>query len=150
MGTVSATTTRRIEAPPARVLAALADYRGTRPRLLPAQFTDYEVVSGGAGEGTEVRWKLHATKKRVRDVHADVTATDSHGFVEADRNSSLRTTWRVESTESEDGDASEVLVTHEWNGATGVGGFFERTFAPRGLDRIYGELLDNLAADVAR
>ena len=147
MSTVSATTTRRIEAPAERVLAALADYRGTRPRLLPEQFTDYEVLSGGDGPGTQVRWKLHATKKRVRDVLAEVSATDKHALVESDRNSSLVTTWRVES----DGpDASEVVVTSEWTGAGGVGGFFERTFAPRGLDRIYGELLDNLADAVAR
>ena len=147
MSTVSTTTSRRIEAPAERIVAALADYRGTRPRLLPEHFTDYEVVEGGDGAGTAVRWRLHATRKRVRDVFADVSATDAHGFTEVDRNSSLRTTWRVES----DGPGtSEVLVTNEWTGATGVGGFFERTFAPRGLDRIYGELLDNLAADVAR
>jgi len=147
MSTVSATTTRRIDAPADRVLAALADYRGTRPRLLPGQFTDYEVTDGGHGAGTTVRWKLHATRKRVRDVHADVSASDKHALVETDRNSTLVTTWRVESDGT---DATEVVVTSEWNGATGVGGFFERTFAPRGLDRIYGELLDNLAVDVAR
>lgn len=147
MSTVSATTTRRIEAPAERVLAALADYRGTRPRLLPEQFTDYEVVEGGKGPGTQVRWKLHATKKRVRDVLAVVSSTDRHALVESDENSSMVTTWRVET----DGpDASEVVVTSEWNGASGIGGFFERTFAPRGLDRIYGELLDNLADAVAR
>ncbi|MEZ0164588.1 SRPBCC family protein [Kineococcus sp. LSe6-4] len=147
MSTVTATTTRRIDAPAERVLAALADYRGTRPHLLPQQFTDYEVIEGGQGAGTEVRWKLHATKKRVRDVLAVVTATDRHALVESDANSSLVTTWRVE----DDGpDASEVVVTSEWTGASGIGGFFERTFAPRGLDRIYGELLDNLADAVAR
>lgn len=147
MSTVSATTTRRIDAPAERVLAALADYRGTRPRLLPEQFTDYEVVEGGEGPGTQVRWKLHATKKRVRDVLAVVSSTDRHALVESDENSSMVTTWRVET----DGpDASEVVVTSEWNGAGGIGGFFERTFAPRGLDRIYGELLDNLADAVAR
>ena len=85
MSTVSATTTRRIDAPAERVLAALADYRGTRPRLLPEQFTDYEVVEGGQGPGTQVRWKLHATKKRVRDVHAVVSATDRHALVETTR-----------------------------------------------------------------
>lgn len=147
MSTVSATTTRRIDAPADRILAALADYRGTRPRLLPEQFTDYEVTDGGQGAGTTVRWKLHATRKRVRDVHADVSASDKHALVETDRNSSLVTTWRVESDGT---DSTEVVVTSEWRGATGVGGFFERTFAPRGLDRIYGALLDNLAVDVAR
>ena len=35
------------------------------------------------------------------------------------------------------------------NGAGGVGGFFEKTFAPLGLRRIHGELLENLAAYVA-
>ncbi|GAA0294251.1 SRPBCC family protein [Kineococcus aurantiacus] len=144
---MTATTTRRIDAPADRVLAALADYRGTRPGLLPQQFTDYEVIEGGHGPGTQVRWKLHATKKRVRDVRAVVTSTDRHALVESDENSTLVTTWRVES----DGpDAAEVVVTSEWSGASGIGGFFERTFAPRGLDRIYGELLDNLADTVAR
>ncbi|MGI4895603.1 MAG: SRPBCC family protein [Janthinobacterium lividum] len=147
MSTVSATTTRRIDAPADRILAALADYSGTRPHLLPAQFSDYEVLEGGQGAGTSVRWKLHATRKRVRDVLADVSATDRHALIETDRNSTMVTTWRVES----DGpDASEVVVTSEWDGAGGVGGFFERAFAPRGLDRIYGALLDNLAVDVAR
>jgi len=147
MSTVTATTTRRIDAPADRVLAALSDYNGTRPRLLPEEFTDYEVIEGGQGPGTQVRWKLHATKKRIRDIRAHVSSTDRHALVEKDANSSMVTTWRVES----DGpDASEVVVTSEWNGATGIGGFFERTFAPRGLDRIYGELLDNLADDVAR
>ncbi len=97
MSTVTATTTRRIDAPAARVLAALADYRGTRPRLLPEQFTDYEVVEGGQGPGTQVRWKLHATKKRVRDVHATVSATDRHAWWRATRTprSSRRGAWRT-------------------------------------------------------
>jgi hypothetical protein len=36
-------------------------------------------------------------------------------------------------------------VDSEWEGGTGVGGFFERTFAPLGLRNIYGEILSNLA-----
>jgi hypothetical protein len=31
-----------------------------------------------------------------------------------------------------------------WNGAGGIGGFFERTFAPAGLRRIYDGVLGNL------
>lgn len=30
----------------------------------------------------------------------------------------------------------------------GIGGFFERTFAPKGLGRIYDTVLANLAAEV--
>ena len=33
-------------------------------------------------------------------------------------------------------------------GAGGIGGFFEKTFAPKGLGRIYDELLTNLKVQV--
>jgi hypothetical protein len=42
-----------------------------------------------------------------------------------------------------------VTVEASWHGAGGVGGFFERTFAPKVLARIYGEMLDKLAAAVS-
>jgi hypothetical protein len=43
-----------------------------------------------------------------------------------------------------------ALVTVEavWNGAAGVGGFFERRFAPKGLNRIHDQVLAGLAAYV--
>jgi hypothetical protein len=36
-------------------------------------------------------------------------------------------------------------VATEWEGGSGVGGFFERTFAPMGLRSIYTEMLNRLA-----
>lgn len=33
---------------------------------------------------------------------------------------------------------------------SGIGGFFEKTFAPKGLGRIYDELLQNLATEVEK
>jgi hypothetical protein len=91
-----------------------------------------------------VTWRLHATEKRVRHVVADVT-TDDTGVTETDRNSSLVTRYDVRA----DGAGSRVVVTSTWAGATGIGGFFERTFAPRGLARIHDEVLANLAARLA-
>lgn len=41
-------------------------------------------------------------------------------------------------------------MTSTWDGATGIGGFFERTFAPKGLGRIYDLVLDRLAAEVEK
>ena len=35
-------------------------------------------------------------------------------------------------------------MTTSWEGAGGIGGFFERTFAPGGLRKIQHELLENL------
>ena len=43
---------------------------------------------------------------------------------------------------------SRVRTITTWNGASGIGGFFERTFAPKGLARIYNGVLANLAGVV--
>ena len=41
-------------------------------------------------------------------------------------------------------------MTTVWNGAGGIGGFFEKTFAPKGLGRIYDAVLAKLAAEVEK
>jgi hypothetical protein len=43
---------------------------------------------------------------------------------------------------------SKVVTTTIWKGAGGIGGFFERTFAPKGLNRIYDAVLARLAGEV--
>ena len=91
---------------------------------------------GGDGEGTLVHWKLQATSKRVRDCLLEVTEPTDGELVEKDRNSSMVTTWRV--TPAGEGTA-RVVVTTVWDGAGGIGGFFEKTFAPKGLARIYDD-----------
>ena len=42
-----------------------------------------------------------------------------------------------------------MRVRSTWDGAGGIGGFFERTFAPRGLRRLYDGVLDRLDAELA-
>jgi hypothetical protein len=145
MALVEATTERIVEAEPERVYDTLADYAGARARVLPGQFSEYEVREGGKGDGTLVHWKLQATSKRIRDCLLDVTAPTPGQLVETDRNSTLVTTWTV--TPAGEG-RSRVVVGTTWQGASGVGGFFERTFAPKGLSRIYDEALAALAAEV--
>ena len=140
MAQVKASAQRAIAASADTVRAALADYLGTRPRLLTEQFSEYEVREGGTGAGTVVHWKLAATSKRVRDCLISV-AEDNGTLVESDQNSSMVSTWTV----APDGEAaSTVSVETTWNGAGGIGGFFERTFAPGGLRRIYDGVLANL------
>lgn len=148
MAQVESATQREVAAKPDDVFSALADYTGTREKLLPGQFSEYEVREGGDGEGTLVHWKLQATSKRVRDCLLDVTEPADGELVEKDRNSSMVTTWRV-TPGSEEG-TSRVAVTTVWDGAGGVGGFFEKTFAPKGLARIYDELLAKLAAETEK
>ncbi|MFS4093671.1 SRPBCC family protein [Streptomyces sp. AF1A] len=147
MAQVEATTERVVAADAEKVFDALADYRDTRQKLLPEHFSEYEVREGGDGAGTLVHWKLQATSKRIRDCLMDVSEPTDGELVEKDRNSSMVTTWRV--TPAGEG-RSRVVVTTTWTGAGGIGGFFEKTFAPKGLGRIYDAMLARLAAEVEK
>ena len=146
MSQVTATAVRVVDAPVAAVRAALADYEEVRPRILTEQFSEYRVEAGGHGAGTRVHWKLAVTKKRVRDCLVDVVESIDGSLVERDANSSMVTAWLVEPVEA---GRSRVRVTTTWDGAGGIGGFFERTFAPKGLARIYDGVLAKLE-DVVR
>ncbi|WP_406442869.1 SRPBCC family protein [Streptomyces sp. NBC_00631] len=147
MAQVEATTERVVGADAETVFDALADYSGTRAKLLTEHFSEYEVREGGDGEGSLVHWKLQATSKRVRDCLLEVSEPTDGELVEKDRNSSMVTTWRV--TPAGEGRA-RVVVHTTWQGAGGIGGFFEKTFAPKGLGRIYDAVLDKLAAEVEK
>ncbi|MGV8874789.1 MAG: SRPBCC family protein [Rhodococcus sp. (in: high G+C Gram-positive bacteria)] len=143
MSQVSASSSVTIAAAPDRVLEALADYETVRPRILPQQYRDYAVVQGGQGDGTVATWTLQATEKRVRKVAATVSVAGST-ITERDANSSMVTTWSV----APDGAGSAVTTTTEWKGAGGIGGFFEKTFAPLGLKKIQATTLENLRREL--
>ena len=139
MGQVSASSTTLINADPAATLAAVADYQKIRPKILSPQYSEYQVLQGGQGQGTVAKWKLQATKSRIRDVQVDVDVA-GHTVIEKDANSSMITNWTVAPA----GPGSSVTVKTTWTGAGGIKGFFEKTFAPLGLRRIQAEVLTNL------
>jgi uncharacterized protein YndB with AHSA1/START domain len=145
MTEVVATAERVVRAPAERVRAALADYDTIRRRIAPEQFSDYRVEAGGQGAGTRVHWRFAATSKRVRDQLMTVTEPVAGTLVESDANSSMVTTWAVH---ADDAAVTTVRVRTTWNGAGGVGGFFERTFAPKGLRRVYDQMLERLEAEL--
>lgn len=144
MGRVRAVTSRQIAASAQAVFEALADYAQVRPKILPAQYSGYAVREGGFGAGTVASWRLAATRRRSRDVLARVSQPAALTLVEVDENSSLRVTWTVS------GQGNVALVTAEalWSGARGIGGFFERRFAPKGMNQIHDQVLAGLAAYV--
>lgn len=145
MGRVSASSSILIDATPATVLAAVADYQGVRPKILSPHYSEYRVLSGGQGRGTVAAWRLQATKSRSRQVRADVDIA-GRTVIEKDANSSLVTNWTVAPA----GPGCSVTVKTTWAGAGGVKGFFEKTFAPLGLRRIQDEVLANLKQEVER
>jgi hypothetical protein len=63
-------------------------------------------------------------------------------LTESDTASSMVTTTTVT---PKDG-ASLVQISTSWNGAGGIGGFFERRFAPKAMRAIYTDELERLNA----
>lgn len=142
MGRLHVEAERLIEAKPQDVYAFISDYRDKRARILPPNYTEYTVVTGGRGAGTIIRYRfLAARRERQYEVEVE-EPSKGRVLLERDTTSSLVTTWTVTPTASKN--QTRVAITTEWEGAGGVGGFFERTFAPRGLRRVYNDLLGRL------
>jgi uncharacterized protein YndB with AHSA1/START domain len=136
---------RTIPAPAEQVYQLLADYREGRPRVLPANYQDWTVEQGGRGAGTVVSYRFRATRRRVRPMTVEVSEpAPGRTLVERDRRSSLVNTWTLTPVAG----GTAVRVATQWQGGGGIGGFFERTFAPLGLRRIHQELLERLAGAV--
>jgi Polyketide cyclase / dehydrase and lipid transport len=124
-----------------------ADYRVRHPSVLPPEnFLDYAVESGGQGAGTIVRFRMHAGG-RDRPYRMEVSEPEpGRVLAERDTLSSLVTTFTM--TREGDGAQTCVRIASEWEGAGGIGGFFERTFAPGAIRGIYTKELGMLAAKV--
>ena len=146
MGQVSASSTILIDAEPTVVLSAVADYSVVRPKILSPHYSSYQVLDGGQGRGTVASWKLQATKSRSREIRATVDLA-GRTVIEKDANSTLVTNWTVAPAGTA---GSSVTVKTTWNGTTGIGGFFEKIFAPVGLRKIQDEVLANLKKELER
>ncbi len=138
---------RVINARPEDVYKFLANYREDRPRILPPNFQDYKVEQGGRGAGTVVTYRLQAgNRERAYRMQVE-EPTRGRVIIERDTDSSLVTTWIVSPIA---GGQTLVTVTTEWDSrAPGISGFFERTFAPLGLRRIYHDMLNRLAGTLS-
>ena len=139
MAKVVASAERGIDAPADEVYSYLADMH-QHQRFLPPAFSDFQVEQGGIGAGTVTRFKITAGG-RTRSYRMQVSEpVPGRTLVETDTGSSLVTTFNVTPREGK----SLVNITTSWDGARGIGGFFERTFAPRALRRLYLDELDRL------
>lgn len=132
-----------VAARPEEVWAFLTDYRNKRPQILTNNFLNYTVEKGGTGAGTVISYHLHAANRER--FYRMLVSEPSRGTVltERDEGSSLVTTWTL--TPTENNQKTRVQLSTDWEGGKGIGGFFEKTFAPLGLRRIYEEMLGKLA-----
>ncbi|MFY9928903.1 MAG: SRPBCC family protein [Streptosporangiaceae bacterium] len=143
MAKILVNTERTVDAPADTVYGYIADHREHHPHFLPPAFSDFRVESGGVGAGTVTRFRVTAGG-RSRDYRMTVAEPEpGRVMTESDTNSSLVTTWTVTPQGEKQ---STVQLSTSWDGAGGVGGFFERTFAPRAMRKIYGDELERLDA----
>jgi Polyketide cyclase / dehydrase and lipid transport len=116
--------------------------REHHPKFLSPAFSEFVVESGGVGAGTVVRFKVTAGG-RSRDYRMEVSEPEPGRVIrETDTNSSLVTTFTV----TAEGSGSRVEIVTEWEGAGGIGGVFERKFAPKVMHGIYADELARLDA----
>ena len=139
-----------VHAAPAVVYGYLADMRTHHPKFLPPAFSDFTVVEGGVGAGTVTTFTVTAGG-RSRPYKMRLSEPEPGRVLqETDENSSLVTTFTVDGVAAADassgGEQSRVRIRTTWQGAGGIGGFFERTFAPRAMRSIYDDQLRRLDA----
>jgi hypothetical protein len=133
---------RAVDAPAGAVYGYIADMRGHHPHFLPPAFSDFQVESGRVGEGTITRFTLTAGA-RARQYRMKVAEPEPGRILtESDTGSSAVTTFTVTPRDG----GSLVRISTTWEGADGIGGFFERLFAPRVMRSIYADQLERLDA----
>lgn len=142
MARIMVSAERTVDAPADVVYRYIADMREHHPRFLPPAFSDFRVESGGVGAGTITRFTVTAGG-RTREYRMKVDEPDpGRVLTESDTGSSLVTTTTVCPRDG----ASLVRISTAWDGAGGIGGLFERLFAPRVMRAIYADELERLNA----
>jgi uncharacterized protein YndB with AHSA1/START domain len=130
-----------VDAPAETVYRCIADMH-EHPRFLPPAFSDFTIESGGVGAGTITRFTMTAGG-RTREYRMKIAEPEPGRVLsESDMNSTAVTTFTVDPQ----GGAALVKISTEWDGAGGIGGVFERMFAPRVLRGIYADELKRLDA----
>jgi carbon monoxide dehydrogenase subunit G len=139
MAKVQASAAGTVDAPADQVYGYIADMH-VHQQILPPAFSGFQVEEGGIGAGTVTRFAITAGG-RTREYHMRIAEPEpGRTLTESDTGSSLVTTYTVEPQ----GDKSLVRISTNWDGASGIGGFFERTFAPRALKSLYADALKRL------
>jgi uncharacterized protein YndB with AHSA1/START domain len=136
MAEVHAHVERTINAPVERVRQVIADYP-RRAGWLPDNYSDYHVEDTPGGPVLHYRLKAGNSDR----AYAIRPSEAGNGIEERDTDSSLTNRWTL----TPRGDATLVAIDTSWEGAGGIGGFFERLFAPAALSKIHQHTLDNLA-----
>ena len=127
-----------------RVYALLANYRDGHPRILPKQFSELTVDSGGVGAGTVIRFQMNLLGRK-QSFHAVISEPEpGRVLVEAySEPAGTVTTFTVDpGTAPAD---SKVTITTEMPVRSGILGAIERKFSTLLLRPVFEQELVNLA-----
>lgn len=130
---------RLIDATTEVVYHLIADYREHhRPDgFLPPAFSDQEVLRGGVGAGTELRYVL-TTRGRPRSIDARITEPEP-GRRLVETSTGIETTFTVEPVGTRTRVRFDTILEE-----SGLQGVVTRMFAPRLIAPIYEDELDRL------
>jgi hypothetical protein len=139
VGDIDFSESKHLTAPPEIIYDTIADYGHHHGRILPPQFSELQVESGGRGAGTVITYKakLGGVTRKVR---ARVEEPEpGRVLTEADVETGATTSFIVEP----EGDGAMVTFRTVWT-PKGIEGLLARLFAVRILRKVYQEELGNL------
>ena len=132
---------RAIAAPPAVVYGIVANYRdGHHQAILPPAFSDVEVVSGGIGAGTVIRFSL-TLAGRTRRATAYLAEPEPGRVLREDYPESGATTRFVVDPTAV---GCRIRIETTQQPSRGPAGWLERLLIPRLLGPLYADELDRL------
>ena len=143
MGRARAHAEQPIDAAPAAVYEALADYTTHHPRIMPAPpFSDLEVESGGVGAGTIFHITVRMLGRRQR-LHMRVAEPEpGQVLTETNLDTGVVTQFRV--TPRDGPSRTLVRMSSQWETAGGLRGLADRLVTPLLMGRIFGKQLRQL------
>jgi hypothetical protein len=121
-----------------KVYNIIFDYRDLHPQILPEQFTGYEVISGGKGEGTRFKIVMNVMGRRFPYEMRVSEPEPGKVLAEHDLASDLVTHFIL--ADAPDG-KTNMTISSEWTPKAGIAGFLEKLGTPRVMRKIYHQEL---------
>ena len=133
-----------IPAPPERIHAILADYRGAHQAILPRPyFTGVQIERGGQGAGTVLRVSMQVYGRKY--AYHQVVSEPEPGRVitETEMDTGQSTSFIIDPLAG--GREARVTITGDFPASPGLAGWVERLVQPAITRRIFEQELRNLA-----
>ena|SRR6186997_3393030 len=141
MPLISVSVSATIRAPASLLYEIIADYRVGHPSILPPQyFGRLDVLAGGRGAGTRIRFEMKAFG-RTNVVTAEVSEPAPGRQLKETLSDGIVTTFLVEPVSPADARVT-ISTTYRKNG---LRGWLEKVLAQRFLRRVYTAELAQLA-----